>query len=105
MLKDVNIVVLSIQVVRYLGFLRKREKNNILRRKKENYILRRKKSNLQDPYPGPQGNAKLLQPFLRKVGQLKHPNLCLLKDPRVFLVAEVLQKRWFYSDLFYAYFS
>ena len=84
MLKDVNIVVLSIQVVRYLGFLREKEK--------ENNILTRKKSNLQDPYPGSQGNAELLQPFLGKVGQLKHSNLCLLKDPRVFLVAKVLQK-------------
>ena len=29
MLKDVNIVVLSIQVVRYLGFLREKEKEII----------------------------------------------------------------------------
>ena len=48
------------------------------------------KSNLQDPYPGSQGNAQLLQPFLRKVGQLKHPNLCLLKDTSVLLVPKVL---------------
>ena len=43
MLKDVNIVVLSIQVVRDLGFLRKREKNNILRRKKRKLYFEEKK--------------------------------------------------------------
>merc|ERR1719323_80398 len=66
MLKDVNVVVLSVQVVRYLGFL-------------------------QDSYPWPQRNAQLLQPFLGKVGKLEHPDLRLLEDPGVFLVAEVLE--------------
>ena len=47
--------------------------------------------NLQDPDPGSQGDAELLQPFLGKVGQLQHSYLRFLKDPRVLLVTEVLQ--------------
>ena len=84
MLKDVHVVVLSIQIVGYLGFL-KREIGDISK-------TWRPSANLQDPYPGPQGNAQLLQSFLGKVGQLKHPDLRLLKDTRVLLVTKVLQE-------------
>ena len=85
MLKDVHIVVLPVQVVRYLGFL----EVEII---KANFLKKSLKCHLQDPYPGPQGNAQLLQSFLGKVGKLKHPNLCLLKDTSVLLVTKVLQE-------------
>ena len=85
MLKDVHIVVLPVQVVRYLGFL----EVEII---KANFLKKSLKCHLQDSYPGSQGNAQLFQPFLGKVGQLQHSNLCLLKDPRVLLVTQVLGK-------------
>ena len=55
----------------------------------EEMMMRR---NLQDPDPGSQGDAELLQPFLGKVGQLQHSYLRFLKDTRVLLVTEVLQQ-------------
>ena len=45
---------------------------------------------LQYSHPRPHGDAQLLQPLLREVGQLQQADLGLLKGRRVLLVAQVL---------------